>query len=29
VLKVAEILAPLQGRSIREFAPAVPTYVDG
>jgi hypothetical protein len=28
VLKVKEILAPLKGLSIREFAPAVPTYVE-
>lgn len=28
-LTVKEILAPLQGLSIREFAPAVPTYVSG
>jgi Saccharopine dehydrogenase NADP binding domain len=28
-LTVKEILAPLQGLSLREFAPAVPTYVAG
>jgi hypothetical protein len=26
-LTVKEILEPLQGLSLREFAPAVPTYV--